>query len=285
MKRFRRSFICISVIALCLVMTSCDSKEDATAADDASNTPSTSDNKDAYEEYIKNALANVEQNGTVTPAPAEGTANKPATAVTVDRDAPTQTTPSVSSMDSSTVDDSDYPFVTPTSGPTGQDATPSPTETVSPSPTVDPNAPTPTPYITPDEFDVGTCCIYISGESDSGYGTEIVTAINKVRKDLGYPEMTKNSGLTKCADRRTREIAANYSHTRPNGQAFYSLAPEHFKAEMLIINEQKGEAAVDAIIRNDPISRNLIFSNKYKSIGASSFKCNGVHYTVVAFGL
>ena len=97
--------------------------------------------------------------------------------------------------------------------------------------------------------------------------------------------MTKNSGLTKCADRRTREIAANYSHTRPNGQAFYSLAPEHFKAEMLIINEQKGEAAVDAIIRNDPISRNLIFSNKYKSIGASSFKCNGVHYTVVAFGL
>ncbi len=265
-------------------MTSCDSSDEAATGSDTQNatSPSENDKKSEYDEYIKSALSNVENSGSVTAAPTQDSSGNPATAVTVDRN-PIDDTSAVSSMDADSIDGGDYPFA-----PTGSYSdtpTPTPTGTESPTPTVDPNAPTPTPYITPDEFEVGTCCIYMRGESDAAYGTEIVTAINKVRKDLGYPEMKKNTGLTNCADRRTRELAASYSHTRPNGLPFYSLAPEHFKAEMLIINEQKGDEAVDAIITNDPISKNLIFSKKYQSIGASSFKCNGRHYTVVAFGL
>ncbi len=282
MKRFRIPVLCISCIALCFAMTSCDSSDAAATDSDAQNadSPTENDKKDEYDEYIKSALSNVEKSGNPTAVPTQGAASVPATSVTVDKD-PVDTS-SVSSMDVDTLSGDDFPFSPSTYTDT---PTPTPTETLSPTPTVDPNAPTPTPYITPDEFEVGTCCIYMKGESDGAYGTEIVTAINKVRKDLGFPEMNKNTGLTNCADRRTRELAASYSHTRPNGLPFYSLAPEHFKAEMLIINEQKGDEAVDAIIRNDPISKNLIFSTKYKSIGASSFKCNGRHYTVVAFGL
>ena len=54
---------------------------------------------------------------------------------------------------------------------------------------------------------------------------------------------------------------------------------------MLVIDNQKAEETVDAMIKRDPISRNLIFTEKYQSIGAASFKCNGMRYTVVAFGL
>ena len=260
-------------------MVSCDSDDAAGGSADKSKEASKEVDeaeKDAYDAYIKQALDSIDKNAdgqpVATPAASDGKA------VEVDKTAPNDYY--VSSMENP--DDSYNPFVTPILD------TPTPTPDLSPSPTVDPNAtptPTPTPYITPEEFDVGKCCIYINGESDSAYGTEIITAINKARTDLGYDPLITNKGLTTCADRRTREIAASFSHTRPNGQPFYSLAPEHFKAEMLVINNQKAEEAVDVMIKNDPISRNLIFTTKYKSIGASSFKCNGMKYTVVSFGL
>ncbi len=247
-------------------MPGCDSAEGADASAGASgSTESSDDNKSEYEKYIKSAIESV--NGDATPVPEADT--KPGQAVTVDRSAGNDFY--VSSMED------DLPFVTPV-----------PDADLSPSPTEDPNAtptPEPTPYITPEEFDVGKCCIYINGESDSAYGTEIITAINKARTDLGYKPLITNKGLSTCADRRTREIAANFSHTRPNGEFFTSLAPEHFRAEMLVIDNQKAESTVDALIKEDPISRNLIFTEKYQSIGASSFKCNGMRYSVVSFGL
>lgn len=256
-------------------MVSCDSDEAADTSKEAEKEIDEAE-KDAYDAYIKQALDSIDKNADGQPTPTPSASD--GKAVEVDKTAPNDYY--VSSMENPV--DSYDPFAKPTVD------TPTPTPDLSPSPTVDPNAtptPTPTPYITPEEFDVGKCCIYINGESDNAYGTEIITAINKARTDLGYDPLITNKGLTTCADRRTREIAASFSHTRPNGQPFYSLAPDHFKAEMLVINNQKAEEAVDVMIKNDPISRNLIFTTKYKSIGASSFKCNGMKYTVVSFGL
>ena len=259
-------------------MSGCNSEGDAASAADTSDETGTTDaDKEGYDNYIRSVLDGVNGTDASAPSPTPVSDGK---AITFDRTAPDETyISSMESPDSVTdpyTDDDVYdPFATPTEEP-------------SPSPTEDPNAtptPTPTPYITPEEFDVGKCCIYINGESDSAYGTEVITAINKARTDLGYSPLITNKGLSTCADRRTREIAAAFSHTRPNGQQFYSLAPEHFKAEMLVINNQKAEEAVDVMIKQDPVSRNLIFTEKYQSIGASSFKCNGMKYTVVSFGL
>ena len=263
-------FICISSF---IALTGCDEegKSPESAVDVAEDEPA-----DPYEDYIRDALKTVNGDGAAAVATPTADPNE--------KDVQTERTraaiPYVSAMESPDMSDpfTDY-YDTPT---------PTPSDSESPTPTEDPNAtptPTPTPYITPDEFEVGKCCIYINGESDSAYGTEVITAINKARTDLGYKEFVTNKGLSTCADRRTRELAALYSHTRPNMLPFYSLAPEHFKAEMLVINNQKAEDTVDIMIKKDPVSRNLIFSEKYQSIGASSFKCNGMKYTVVAFGL
>ncbi len=229
--------------------------------------------RDPYDEYIHSAIESVAGKGAGEGDTQPAEQVQPGKTISIDRTAPPDF--QVSSEDT---DDEFDPFTKQSVG----------EESPSPSPTVDPNAtptPSPTPYITPEEFDVGKCCIYINGESDSAYGTEVVTAINKVREDLGYKKLVNNKSLATCADRRTRETAASFSHIRPNGQYFPSLAPEHFKAEMLIIDNQKAENTVDDLIKRDPISRNLIFTEKYQSIGASSFKCNGMRYTVVAFGL
>ncbi|MBO4905157.1 MAG: hypothetical protein J5367_08025 [Lachnospiraceae bacterium] len=272
--RKKWSFLICILLIVCLVLPGCDSKTEEgadTGADADASEPAPADD---YEDYIRSAISSVNDAATqpqqTTPAPTQTSDTAPAESPTIDDDV------SISSMESP--DDADYQF--PTKSSSDEDPSLSPTE--------DPNAtptPTPTPYITPEEFDVGKCCIYINGESDSAFGTEMITAINKARTDLGYSPLISNKSLSTCADRRTREIAANYSHTRPNGLAFYSLAPEHFKAEMLAINNQKAEEVVDLMIKNDPISRGLIFTEKYQSIGASCFKCNGIKYAVVAFGL
>ena len=274
----------VYILILCLfasfAMAGCDDEDKDAASGTEDLTGTTDADREGYDNYIRSVLDGVndpaqsvktDRTGTDTPAKSDTSGGN---SIQIDKTAPDDTY--ISSMDSTDTDGYD-PF-----------ATPIPGYEDSPTPTIDPNAsptPTPTPYITPEEFDVGVCCIYINGESDSAYGTELITAINKARTDLGYKPLITNKSLSTCADRRTREIAASFNHTRPNGTAFYSVAPEHFKAEMLIKNNQKADEAVDAMIKNDPISRNLIFTTKYQSIGASSFKCNGMKYSVVSFGL
>ena len=283
MRRFNRLILLLIFVISVFTLSACDSE--AAGDENGASLDAESENKekDPYDEYIRSALESVNQDKQT--AKDAALTNAPVSSA----DVPTVTPVinpaddfAVSSMESPD-DPDDYSdvFTTPTPVPSQSDED-------SPTPTEDPNAtptPTPTPYITPDEFDVGKCCIYINGESDSAFGTEVITAINKARTDLGYNALVTNKGLGTCADRRTREIAANFDHTRPNGLQFYSLAPEHFKAEMLILGQQKAEDTVDAMIKNDPISRRLIFNEKYQSIGASSFKCNGNRFTVVSFGL
>ncbi|MCR5830949.1 MAG: hypothetical protein K6G67_02265 [Lachnospiraceae bacterium] len=262
------SLVCVLCVIASFTMSACEGTEDSNApAETGTDTAPQSE----YDKYIKDTITSLDDNG-ATPTPAISPNDR---VVTTDRTAPPA--PSISSMENPDMDDNVIPTKTPypTATPTAD-----PSQTEDAAKDMEPEGP-----LTPEEFPTDTCCIYINGESDSAYGTEIVTAINKARKDLGYTEFTNNKGLATCGDRRTREIAANYSHTRPNGQPFYSVAPEYFKAEMLIIDNQKAEDTVDAIIKKDPISRNLIFTNKYTAIGASSFKCNGMKYTVVAFGL
>lgn len=281
------AYICMLCLSASFLLSGCDSEGDAsdktgTDAEAADAAP-----VDEYDQYIRNTLSSLDQNGNAAASDTNGNNAANATpaispddkVVTTDRTAPNDTY--YSSMENPDSEHWSLPTKTPT-------LTPTPTVAPGDTSATDTDGSTEgeeEPYITPDDFPVGKCCIYINGESDSAYGNEIVTAINKARKDLGYDEFAKNTGLATCADRRTREIAANYSHTRPNGLMFYSLAPDYFIAEMLIIDNQKAENTVDDIIKRDPISRNLIFTNKYKSIGASSFKCNGMKFTVVAFGI
>ena len=303
MRRKWLIFICILSMTAGSILPGCDSTsadntEDPTgeAADEEAEQP-----KDAYDEYIKNAIASVDGSASSTDSSNEQIEGSAAPfegkTIQVDRTAPNNLY--VSAMDGPDTNNNPDIRAAGNETPSSSSQLPSPDPLSSSSSSSDSSAgtsgssgststtgePTPTPYITPEEFEVGKCCIYINGESDSAFGTEVVTAINKTREDLGYKPFVKNKGLSTCADRRTRELAASYSHTRPNGQPFYSVAPEHFKAEMLIVGTQKAEDAVDTLIKTDPVSRNLIFTEKYQSIGASSFKCNGMQCTVVAFGL
>lgn len=136
---------------------------------------------------------------------------------------------------------------------------------------------------TPAVFEVGTGLVYIDGKYDETYRTNLLKTINDARTGLNYPAMTINDSLNICANLRAKEITCFLSHYRPDGSQFYSLAPNYYKAEIITIDSANPKETLDAWM-TDPISRNILFSKEFTSIGASNYVCNGLNCIVVSFG-
>lgn len=276
--------VCASVLSIGLLSGCKDAKNAEGLTDDlaTAKTESGLNADDDYAKFIHDALESASKDSTEA-IPAEPFEDEPGRVIHVNSkgdNEPVYVSASDEAPDEYDVependidDDENLPDMPPSTGDRATNSVPTPTPSESAESTM----------TTPDTFDVGTCCIYINGENDSAFGSDIVTAINKARTDLGYKALEEKTGLNTCADRRTREIACYLNHTRPNMQPFYSLAPQYFKAEMLAIDNATAAETVDAWIR-DITSRNLVFTTKYSSVGAACFKCNGLKCIVVAFG-
>lgn len=57
---------------------------------------------------------------------------------------------------------------------------------------------------------------------------EIFALINKVRQDNNLPILTYNKNLQEAADIRAKEIASQFSHTRPDGSSCHSVITEDY---------------------------------------------------------
>ena len=268
MRRCKIFFAILIMTALCMTLSGCNKEEEQTGGGDKPQTP--------YEEYIHAALDAVNTNpADEVPMPTPDPMENGKVVHVVDNDDSVYVSAQANLPEDSGVE--------PVFDETPSDFSQESEAFAQESPAQAGPTPEPTPTVTPETFDVGVCCIYIKCEDDSGYGSEVVAAINKARTDLGYPELVENEGLATCANRRTREVATYLSHTRPNKEPFYSLAPEYFKAEMLGIGKSKSDATFDAWM-TDPESRDLIFTTKYGSVGAHCIKVNDFYCVVVAFG-
>lgn len=284
-KKSKRKLILVLVVALMFsTLCGCNSSEDENSEGTEADVTPAPYKGDDYATYIHDALESVSKDSQVTPIPTfgdkedkvimvpnTGTEDNDSIYVSASEALPEDSgiTPSFGGTDESSASEESKDNPESTDGATEEANTEGAAEE---------NA-----ELTPDEFEVGTCCIYINGENDTTYGADIIKAINKARTDLGYKALNEKKGLDTCADRRTREIASFLNHYRPNATPFYSLAPQYFKAEMLAIDGAKAEETVDAWIA-DPYSRQLVFTTKYTSVGAACFKCNGLNCVVVAFG-
>lgn len=62
---------------------------------------------------------------------------------------------------------------------------------------------------------------------------EIIDRTNAIRRENGTAPLTASEKLTQAAQVRAEEMAATgvYSHTRPNGQPFYSITDCPYAAE------------------------------------------------------
>ena len=140
-----------------------------------------------------------------------------------------------------------------------------------------------TPKTTPDTFEVGTGFVYIDGKYDTTYSKDLLKIIQDARTGLNYPTANENKSLDICANLRAKEITCYLSHYRLDGTPYYSLAPDYYKAEIITIDGATAQETFDAWLE-DPISRGIIFSKDYQSIGVSNYVCNGLNCIVVSFG-
>lgn len=266
--------VTILMCAFSLCMYGCGEKESDSDADDTQKTSGYQSTGDEYEDYIHEALEAVRDSAKVDTGMGDNSADE------IIPDSDSGRVIQIERGDSS--DTPESVFVSGSDAAIGMDNGSS-TDNSSSSSSSSSSSTTEGPKVTPATFDVGTGLVYIDGKYDTAYATKLLTIINDARTGLNYPAMTTNTSLGTCANLRSKEITCFLSHFRPDGSYFTSLAPDYYKAEIITIDGATEQETFDAWME-DPISRGIIFSKEYSSIGAANYVCNGLNCIVVSFG-
>lgn len=255
---------CMTLFALCITGCEADDLKSLTGDNSASEEPVEKSDEEKYDDYIHNALEAVKDNA----QPADNVSETPQIPQTTTDNSGDGQVIYVEREDSSSVPDEVF-----VSSQEFDDFD-------------DEEEPTPTPEVkepAPDTFEVGRGLVYIDGKYDTAYSTDLLNYINDARVGLNYPAFKENASLGICANLRSKEITCFLSHFRPDGSKFFSLAPDYYKAEIITIDGADVKSTFDAWL-TDPVSRNIIFSEDYGSIGVANYICNGLNCIVVSLG-
>ena len=75
---------------------------------------------------------------------------------------------------------------------------------------------------------------------DEAFEGECMDEINRVRKASGVGNVTYDMAMAKLAGVRAVEVSKNFSHTRPNGKASYSVYEEYGYTKPKAVGETIG---------------------------------------------
>lgn len=256
---------CMTLFSLCASGCEEDGLKSLTGDDSSSEAPAQKSDDEKYDDYIHDALEAVKDNA----QPTDNTSAAPQIPQTTTDNSGEGQVIYVEKEDSSNVPDEVF-----VSSQEFDDFD------------EDEEEPTPTPEVkepAPDVFDVGRGLVYIDGKYDTSYSANLLKYINDARTGLNYPAFKENSSLGTCANLRSKEITCFLSHFRPDGTKFFSLAPDYYKAEIITIDGADVKSTFDAWL-TDPVSRGIIFSEDYGSIGVANYICNGLNCIVVSLG-
>lgn len=98
---------------------------------------------------------------------------------------------------------------------------------------------------------------------------EVFAVINTVREMTGMSTFSWSEALAEDASVRARESAALFSHTRPDGRAWYTVDLDRMYAENLACNYFEASDLIYAWLKNPAHFRNL--TGDFRSIGISCY--------------
>lgn len=110
----------------------------------------------------------------------------------------------------------------------------------------------------------------------------LLSLVNSTRKSAGVGNVSWSSSLESAAKTRAKELATSYSHTRPNGGAFYTVNSNVY-AENIANGYGSVNSVHDAWV-NSPGHYKNITNKSYKTMGAACYSVNGQIYWVELFG-
>lgn len=157
------------------------------------------------------------------------------------------------------------PTAEPTSAPTT-----APTAEPTVRPTAEPTAAA-RPTIQPDQGGVST-----------SMAQDVLSMVNEERAAAGLNALTMDDSLSAAACVRAREIVTSFSHTRPNGSSFSTVASGAYGEN--IAKGQQSAARVMAAWMSSSGHRANILNSRWSTIGICAYEYNGVMYWVQLFG-
>lgn len=169
------------------------------------------------------------------------------------------------------------PVITETQQVTTTPTTASPTSTTPPTtaaPTT--SAPTTTAPTTPaglgDE----------SGTYDSSKEQAVFALVNEQRANAGLAALTWSDTLAGSARIRATEIVVVWSHTRPDGSAWYTAGAQMQTGENLAYGQTSSEQVMNEWMASIGHQENILRTS-FTKIGIAVYSCNGVYYWVQHF--
>ena len=116
---------------------------------------------------------------------------------------------------------------------------------------------------------------------------ELLDLVNEERSAAGLKNLSLSEDLNRVAQLRAAEIVKNWSHTRPNGEAWKTaFAEEGVSASYRGENLAKGQYSADKVVEDWMDSeghRSNILNKKFTKMGVASVVIDGVTYWVQVF--
>lgn len=123
------------------------------------------------------------------------------------------------------------------------------------------------------------------GTFNDAAAAELISIINGYRQDAGIAKLTTTAALNKAAKIRVQEIVKQFSHTRPDGTACFTVDPDTIQGE----NIAKGsglptaQSAADGFM-NSTGHRENAMRTTFTKTGAACLKVGATTYWVHLFG-
>lgn len=124
----------------------------------------------------------------------------------------------------------------------------------------------------------------LDGKNMYDMAYEILELVNNERKNAGLDPLQMNLQLTEDANYRAAEISLYYSHTRPNGEDFYTAITStgDYAGENIAAGYTTSQKVMSAWMDSEGHRENILYPD-YKSIGIGVYLINGTYYYTQEF--
>lgn len=126
--------------------------------------------------------------------------------------------------------------------------------------------------------------VYSNGTYDANYAQEVIALLNKERKNAGLRTLKIDYALTEAAKIRADEATVSFSHTRPDGNPFWTVDASCVYGENLAYGTRLSPQNAHAGWMASKTHKDNLLKPGYKTIGVAAYKIGNLIYYCELFG-
>lgn len=126
--------------------------------------------------------------------------------------------------------------------------------------------------------------VYSNGTYDANYAQEVIALLNKERKNAGLRTLKIDYALTEAAKIRADEATVSFSHTRPDGNPFWTVDASCVYGENLAYGTRLSPQNAHAGWMASKTHKDNLLKPGYKTMGVAAYKIGNLIYYCELFG-